>query len=261
MLGISGGVVAIVVLIVILGISSTSGAFAAPLLPAPASLVHTVTSVPTSAFDAVGRGNAAVPPTKITGAEMRHDGKPEMLFIGAEYCPYCALARWGLVAALSRFGHFRNLHTIRSSSVDVFPNTATFSFFGAHYTSRYLSFVPVEHQTNIPGSGIYASGTLLQGLTAQQNRLWSRYGGGGYPFIDVGGRYAQGPVVPDNLVADINGRSWDAIAADLGRPSTGAAKDILGEANLYTAEICKLTGERPAAVCRSSGVAAASTGL
>jgi hypothetical protein len=32
-----------------------------------------------------------------------------MLYIGAEYCPYCAAERWPLVMALSKFGTFSNL--------------------------------------------------------------------------------------------------------------------------------------------------------
>ncbi len=33
-------------------------------------------------------------------------GKPEVLFVGAEFCPFCAAERWPLIVALSRFGHF-----------------------------------------------------------------------------------------------------------------------------------------------------------
>ncbi len=259
MLGLVSGVTLVIVLIVVLSVTSTSGGpAAAPLQPAPASLVRSVTSVPLTTYNAVGRGQAVVRPSVVTGPLLRQSGRPEVLYVGAEYCPFCALARWGLVAALSRFGRFANLHIIRSSSVDVFADTATFSFYGSHYTSPYVSFVPVEHQTNVLGSGGYK---LLQPLTAQQNRLWTRYGGSGYPFIDVGGRYTQGPVVPDALVADIHGRSWTAIAAALRRPGSGAAQDILGEADLYSAELCRVTGGRPAAVCGSAGVAAAAAGL
>ena len=37
------------------------------------------------------------------------DGKPLVLYVGAEYCPYCAAERCAMVQALSRFGTFSNL--------------------------------------------------------------------------------------------------------------------------------------------------------
>jgi hypothetical protein len=60
------------------------------------------THVPVSATDAVAGG-----------------GKPEVLYIGAEYCPYCGTERWSMIVALSRFGTFRGLKEIRSSPTDV----------------------------------------------------------------------------------------------------------------------------------------------
>ena len=48
-------------------------------------------------------------PTTITGAPLTSGGKPEMLYIGAEYCPYCAAERWAMIVALSRFGTFSGL--------------------------------------------------------------------------------------------------------------------------------------------------------
>ena len=37
------------------------------------------------------------------------DGKPLVVYIGAEYCPFCAAERWPMVVALSRFGTFSGL--------------------------------------------------------------------------------------------------------------------------------------------------------
>jgi hypothetical protein len=61
-------------------------------------------------------------------------GKPLVVYIGAEYCPFCAAQRWPLVVALSRFGTFSGLSVTRSASEDVFPDTATLSFHSASYT-------------------------------------------------------------------------------------------------------------------------------
>jgi len=30
-------------------------------------------------------------------------------YVGGEYCPYCAIQRWALLVALSKFGSFTNL--------------------------------------------------------------------------------------------------------------------------------------------------------
>lgn len=75
----------------------------------PASVTKTVTSVPASVLDTVGAGSvpagqgkiyADSPVKRITGGPLMRNGKPEMLYIGAEFCPYCAELRqqqavWG----------------------------------------------------------------------------------------------------------------------------------------------------------------------
>ncbi|HUC14208.1 MAG TPA: DUF929 family protein, partial [Acidimicrobiales bacterium] len=90
------------------------------------------------------------PPIKLpaANAELLLGGKPEILYIGAEFCPFCGAERWALVMALSKFGTFHNVMGTTSSSTDVNPSTPTFSFYKSTYTSPYLSFVPVETETN-----------------------------------------------------------------------------------------------------------------
>ena len=72
------------------------------------------------------------------------DGKPLVVYVGAEYCPYCAAERWVMVMWLSRFGTFKNLSEIQSSSTDVCPNTDTFTFYKSSYSSPYIDFSPNE---------------------------------------------------------------------------------------------------------------------
>ena len=72
------------------------------------------------------------------------NGKPLIFYFGAEFCPYCAAERWPLIVALSRFGTFTGLSTTTSSSSDAYPNTPTFTFRAASYTSDYVSFQAVE---------------------------------------------------------------------------------------------------------------------
>jgi hypothetical protein len=43
-----------------------------------------------------------------------------VVFVGAEYCPYCASERWPLVMALSKFGtFFEGLRGSMSSTTDL----------------------------------------------------------------------------------------------------------------------------------------------
>src|ERR1700722_14197678 len=100
-------------------------------------------------------------PTKGTNAILTSGGKPEIVYVGAEYCPYCAAERWALTAALSRFGTFSNLHYIHSSSTDVYPSTPTLTFYKSTYTSKYVDFQPVEIQGTTEGKA-------LQTPTAEQ---------------------------------------------------------------------------------------------
>lgn len=60
------------------------------------------------------------------------NGKPAVIFVGAEWCPYCAVERWSLIIALLRFGNFSNLEYMLSSSTDIYPNTPTFTFVMVH---------------------------------------------------------------------------------------------------------------------------------
>src|ERR1022692_1312734 len=83
----------------------------------------------------------AIQTIRPTGPLLVADRKPEVVFVGAQYCPYCAAERWALAVALSRFGAFSGLQLIRSSSTEVYPNTATLSFYRSSYSSKRLVFV------------------------------------------------------------------------------------------------------------------------
>jgi hypothetical protein len=176
----------------------TTGRFTRPSKegsPAPAALVAKVANILDSVFEAVGAGSATAQPKRISApAFTGADAKPQLIYVGAEYCPYCATKRWAMVVALSRFGTFSNLQTTHSASADVYPNTPTFSFHGSTYSSPYLDFQPVELQTNQLGSdGAYKT---LDTPTAEQQQLMNTYDvppnttqAGSVPFIDFGGKY------------------------------------------------------------------------
>ena len=256
-----GVIVIVVAFILVKSMSSpTTTPTSTARAPLPASVANQVTNVPASALATVGKGSVLqfnpVPITKVTGPALTSNGKPEMLYIGAEYCPYCAATRWSMAVALSRFGTLsKPLHGIHSSSSDVYPDTATLTFYKTGYNSKYLAFTPVENE-NINRS-------LLQPTTAQQNQVWARYEPDptqrGYPFISFGNKYVLKTPIYNPAV--LKGLTWSQIAADLHNPSSPVAQGVLGGANYITAAICKMTNNQPASVCAAPSITAVAGGL
>jgi hypothetical protein len=88
----------------------------APVTPAVTSpaVLAALSTVPESTFDAVGvtvAGTTLTAPHLVAGpAPFTVGGKPDVLFVGAEFCPFCAAERWPMVVALARFGRFTELH-------------------------------------------------------------------------------------------------------------------------------------------------------
>lgn len=220
------------------------------------AIVKRATTVPASVADRVGAGGAAGAGKSIKavqGDPLTKDGKPEVLYIGAEYCPYCAAERWAVVNALARFGTFSDLSLSRSSSSDVFPNTPTLSFHGSRYTSKYVSFTGVETASNERNSqGGYQT---LDPLTSKQQQLLKANTEGSIPFLDIAGRYVSSGATysPDVL----QGMSFAEIADALHDPESDVAKGAVGSGNVLSALICESTGGQPEKVCNSAGVRAA----
>ncbi len=250
-------VIAVVVTLVLIktvgspGASNPAAGQAATGTALPASVAAEVTSVPARTLDKVGTG-AATPSsvTRVTsGAPLTSGGKPEILYVGAEYCPYCATERWPLAVALSRFGTFAGLHGIHSSATDVYPRQPTLTFYKSTYTSTYLTFEPVETTTENPS-------VALQQPTAAQQAVLRQYDAppyvpasdaGAIPFLDIGNRYLINGAQFDPQV--LQGMTWAQVAAALNGPSSPVAQGADGAANMITAAICKVTGNQPAKVC------------
>jgi len=240
--------------------SSSSASGGVTGTPLPSSVVKDLTTVPASTLDSVGLGSmpsyTTQPITAVSDKALTSNGKPEMLFIGAEYCPYCAAERWAITVALSRFGAFTTpLHGIYSSSSDVDPHTPTLTFYKSSYSSPYLTFTPVENET--------VTKAPLQSTTAAQQALWEKYDsspeGVGYPFIDFGNKYViKAPTYDPGVLAHM---TWAQVAAALHDPSSKVAQAVLGSANLMTAAICKMTNGQPGNVCTSAAVVTASKAL
>ncbi|HVM65980.1 MAG TPA: DUF929 family protein [Acidimicrobiales bacterium] len=250
------GLVVVVAVALVLGLAlGASGHHSSTQVSAQetATVVAQMTSLPPSLFDQVGRGTAQSLPKPLTGQQpLMAEGKPEVLYIGAEYCPYCATERWAMVAALSRFGTFSGLSLTHSSTADVYPGTPTFTFHGSSFTSPYLSFVPVETTTNQPnGHGGYKA---LDTPTPAQQALWQQLANGGIPFIDIAGRYLINGVTYDPGV--LQGMTPADIAANIADPTSDVSKGAIGAANTLVAAFCKLTGQQPSTVCTTSTVRA-----
>jgi hypothetical protein len=267
---ITGGSTLLVLVIVIAFIlvkanqgSSNNSSSGRTLLPA--SVSSQVTGVPATTLNTVGKGgvpaylesnfHSPIAMRPGSGAALTSGGKPDMLYIGAEYCPLCAATRWSMAVALSRFGRLTPLHGIHSSPSDAFPNTATLTFYKSGYTSPYLTFTPVENLT--------VNKTPLQNPTPAQNALWARYEPNpqqrGYPFIDFGNKLAlEGAIYNPGVLA---GKSWSQIAAALHDPSSPIAQSVNGAANYITGAICRMTNNQPASVCSTPAVTAVQSGL
>jgi hypothetical protein len=247
------GVVAIVVAFIVVksvGSPSTAKPASATGTALPSSVINDITNVPASTLAAVGRGST-VPKsiTQLNGPPLTTGGKPEVLYIGAEYCPFCAAERWAMAVALSRFGTFSGLRGIHSAGApEAYPNTATLTFYKVGYTSKYLAFTPVETTT--------VDKTALQKTTAAQEALLSKYdappyvaqqNAGAIPFIDFGNKYLVSGASYSPQV--LQGKTWSEIAAALSDPATPVSQGAVGAANVITAALCKLTSNQPATAC------------
>jgi fructose-specific component phosphotransferase system IIB-like protein len=271
----AGGSVLVVAIVVVALVlvklnSGTATASNGPTGTALASVTKQVTTVPTSVTDKVAGGGVNkslfIPSSQLSaasaqgapyfstvnGTALTANGKPEVLFVGAEYCPFCAAQRWAMVNALSRFGTFTGLTTSHSSSTDSYPNTPTYTFYKSTYTSKYVTFTPVEETTNQPdGNGGYQT---LQAPTSAQQQLLQAYdpgtgSGGAIPFLDLGNKYVQvgnlSPLDPSLL----SGKTWAQVASAMNDPTSAIGKAEVGNANYMTAAICKLTNNQPATAC------------
>ncbi len=218
------------------------------------NVARQVSTVPAAVFDRVGAGSATGL-RAISGQALSAGGKPELLYMGGEFCPYCAAERWAIAAAVSRFGTLSGLRFIHSSPTDAYPNTPTLSFSRATFTSRYLSFVPVEWFGEATDPSTPFGHVYLQHPTPQQARLFARYSGGAIPFVDIGNRYVapQAQYLPSTLA----GMTWAQVAAAMRDPASSVGRNIDGAANMITAAICAVTHGRPGNVCHSAAVTAA----
>jgi hypothetical protein len=274
-------VVAALVIIKVASGGSTPSNASSNWQAASPTTVAQLTSVPASVFNTVGTTSpiAQVTPPEpplgkkqalLTATDASGKTVPEVLYMGAEYCPYCAAQRWSTIIALSRFGKFSGLGNMSSYSGDVYPNTPTFTFAKAKYTSSYVVFKTVELYTNYlnAAKSFYAT---LQKPTSEEQAEITKYDtekyikgltastAGSIPFLSFGNQYlVSGSSYSPTTLA---GSTRAEIAAALDNATSPVTQAIIASANYQTATICSLTKGQPGNVCSSSGVMAAAKAM
>jgi hypothetical protein len=238
-------IVAVVIVVVAINRPTKASAASDRVALAP-GVLQQVRDVSDATLSKVGKGNIIVPPAKVTGEPaLTSGGKPEVLYIGAEFCPYCAVERWALYLALSKFGTFSNVGGVHSAADD--GNYASLDFYHSTYTSKYITFTSIEN--------VNRSSAVIQKPTSAENALWSKLDDGqpGYPFVSFGNKFdftLHPPLDPTPL----GSLDQAQIAAQLNTPSSKNAQVIDGGANYDIAAICAMTNNQPASVCSSSTI-------
>lgn len=239
-----------VVLAVVIGLvaaSLTSGGATASEASAPPSAVAQATNVATGVLSQAGTGQSTTSLQPVTqGPPLLIDGKLGIVFVSEESCPFCAAERWPVVIALSHFGTWSHLGATSSSSTDVYPNTATFSFRNATYSSPYLTLRTTELADN--------AGHPLQAPTPLDTRLINQYDvppyvnsadqSGSVPFLDIGNRFVlAGAQYNPQVLATL---TVSQVAAQLRDPASPIGRAIDQSANALIAAINQaLAANRP----------------
>ncbi len=254
-------VVALIAVFAIITFNSGGAAYAVSTpTTVPTSVLNAVTDPSASLFSTVDKGGQTGQLIRLggSGTIQGSDGLPEVVYVGAEYCPYCAAERWSLIMALSRLGSFSNLKEMSSDSTDVDPNTSTFTFVDSSYQSQYVDFSATELEDR--------NDNPLQTPSAQVESVYTTYDqppytvqATGVPFLDIAGRFVL--YAPSYDPGLLQGLTWTQIASDLGKPSSSVTRAIVGNANWITAAVCLADGNQPSSVCTSATIQGIETAL
>jgi len=211
-------------------------------------VVRQVSTVPSAVLAQVSGGQSAATlhTVRKPGRPLLVGGKPAIVFVSEESCPFCAAERWSLAVALSHFGTWTHLGTTRSSATDVYPSTATLSFRTAGYQSAQLTLRTTELADSL--------GRPLQSPTSLDRQLIGTYDvppyvtgadqSGAVPFLDIANHYVlAGSQYSPQVLA---GLSAGQIASQLRNPSSPVAKAIDGSAKVIIAAIDQVLHEHPA---------------
>jgi hypothetical protein len=260
---VSVGIVAVVLIIIVVINQFGGTGNANKNNPLSATVTSAVLHPSSSVIESVGSGKQSGELARLPGDKVLTGpgAKPLIVYVGAEYCPFCAAERWVITYWLSQFGTFKGLTEIQSSSTDVYPDTDTFTFYKSSYTSPYVDFSTTELYDR--------SQNTLQTPTTQVANLFTTYDqppytaeAQGYPFIDIAGLYAlyntsySPQLLRTSTATSAAALTWDQIATKLKDPTDPVTIAIVGNANILTAATCIATGDMPASVCSTPTIQA-----
>ena len=249
-LGAGSLALAIGVAIVVASVGTSSVTPTSPNKPQLTSYYQAAINVSNSTLESVGLPVTVAIPTRVNPTLSTAGTNGVVSYVGAEYCPYCAIQRWGLLVALSKFGTFTNLdHEIFSSSSDTYPHLASWSFVGAKYTSKYFRFEPVElnSEKRTPSGGYEP----LEKMTEPQRIAYDKFNPQGeLPFVDFGNHYVT--LGASSSPSVLEGLSLSAIGQQLNNPKSPVALAVDGSANYFIASLCSMAQTDAPAICSTS---------
>ncbi len=232
-------VLAVVVALVAVKLTSAPARLVATESAASSVIVRQVTTVPAAVLTGMSPAQVITPLQAVqrSGPPLTIGGKPVIVFVSEESCPFCAAERWSLAVALSHFGTWSHLGSTTSSATDVYPDTATLSFRTAVYRSTELTLRTTELTDN--------AGHPLQAQTALDTRVIGAFDvppyvnsadqSGAVPFLDIANHYIlAGAQYSPQVLA---GLSAAQIAGQLANPSSQVAQAIDGSARVIIAAI------------------------
>lgn len=225
--------------------------------PVPAALMDTLAKASRAGLGFAGKP-AATDLLAISGPRANHGSKPGLLYIGADFCPYCAGERWGLMLTLLRFGKLRGVHYMLSSPTDVYANTPTVTFQHAAYQSPYLEFQAVETADRLQRQLMVPDALQIKIFTTFDAPPYVQYSQS-IPFVYLDGKYILNTLLV--MPQDLAGKTWQQIAAALADPESPLFRSVMPKVNLLTAAICHTNGGKPTEVCTAPGVKAADGAL
>lgn len=188
---------------------------------------------------------------KVSNTPVTLENKPYFLYVGAQFCPFCAAERWSIVKALSNFGTWSGLGSDTSADEEAgFSRIPTYNFVNAKYDSQYISYAHKEtadrNSKPIPG----------QELTDFEKKWFNQYDPkGGVPFLFMNGQYVQ--LSSGYSPGLLSGKTYDQVKADVDSNNANVAyvAAINKEADIITAYLCKATGNKPENVCNDPKIA------
>jgi hypothetical protein len=234
-LALTGGLIAVALVVVGIYLSSTGASPAITEGPVPASFLTQLSQVATTQFGAPSNTSIVA----YAGAPLNVGGRPVVFYVGGDYCPFCAAERWAVVIALMRFGQFTSLTFTASDPTIEYPDTPSFSFHTYSYSSPYLIFQGYETEDRV--------GKPLDTVPANYSSIWRGLPSNGYvPFVDVANVF----VVPASQFSPslMHGMDQNQVLQAIVRGDS-LGKTIMAAADGLTVAICNATGGSPANVC------------